>query len=50
MKEEAKYKTNYCVKGPKPRVPHLVLPLGLGSESRHAIHLRRLESHLSCTC
>ena len=44
------HKTKSCVKGPKPRVPHLVLPLRLGSEDRHAIHLRQLESHLSCPC
>ena len=45
MKREVSYKTK-----PKLRVPHLVLPPGLGSEDRHAIHLRRLESHLSCPC
>ena len=28
----------------------LVLPLGLGSEDRHDIHLRQLESYLSCPC
>ena len=37
-------------KRPKPRVPHLVLPPELGSEDRHAIHLRLSESHLSCLC
>ena len=50
MKKEANYKTNSLVRRPKPRVPHLVLPLRLGSEDRHAIHPRQLESHLSCPC
>ena len=50
MKKEANYKTNSLVRRPKPRVPHLVLPLRLGSENRHAIHPRQLESHLSCPC
>ena len=50
MKKEANYKTNSLVRRPKPRVSHPVLPLGLGSEDRHAIHPRRLDSHLSCPC
>ena len=49
-KKEVNHKTKSRVKGPKPRAPYLVLPLGLGSEDRHAIHQRRLGSHLSYPC
>ena len=42
MKKEANYKTNSLIRGPKPRIPHLVLPFRLGSEH---IHLSRLECH-----
>ena len=34
------HKTKSCVKGLKLREPYLVLPLGLDSEDRHAIHLK----------
>ena len=37
----ANHKTKSRVRGPKPRLPHLVLPPGLGSKNRHAIHLRQ---------
>ena len=52
MKKEANHETKSHVKEPepKPKVPHLVLPPGLGSEDHHVIHLRRLESYLSCPC
>ena len=46
----ANHKTKSRVKGPKLRESHLVLPPELGNENCHAIHLRRLESHLSCPC
>ena len=36
--------------GGNHKTKSLVLLLGLGSEDRHAIHLRQLESYLSCPC
>ena len=43
-------RTKSHAKGPKPRVPHLFLPLELGSEDRCAIPQRRLSSRPSCPC
>ena len=47
MKRNKAKRAKSLVEGPNPRVPHLALPLELGSEDHHATTQRQLGNHPS---